>query len=217
MFWEYDRRVSNYIRCLFSWMMGAAVETKDYYTPNEVAQLFMVSPVTVRQWAQKGLLSAALTAGGHRRFLRQELMRFADERGLSLNWVVQGKARVLIVEDDAQVAAFLCELLRGHAGIDALETAANGFEAGRKVHSFEPSLVLLDLMMPGMDGFAVCRALKQDPATRHIRVLAMTGYPTAENIESIMDAGAEVCLEKPIDTDQLLELLRLGTATEVFA
>lgn len=197
-------------------MMGATVETKDYYTPNEVAQLFMVSPVTVRQWAQKGLLSAALTAGGHRRFLRQELLRFADERGLSLNWVVQGKARILIVEDDEQVAAFLCELLRGQAGIDALDTAANGFEAGHKVHVFEPSLVLLDLMMPGMDGFAVCRALKQDPATRHIRVLAMTGYPTAANIERIMHAGAEVCLEKPIDTVRLLELMQLDVSNEVF-
>lgn len=184
------------------------METKDYYTPNEVAQLFMVSPVTVRQWAQKGLLNAALTAGGHRRFLRQELLRFADQRGLSLNWAVHGKARILIVEDDDQVAAFLCELLRGHSDIDAIETAPNGFEAGRKVHSFEPSLMLLDLMMPGMDGFTVCRTLKQDPATRHIRVLAMTGYPTAENIERIMDAGAEVCLAKPIDTERLLELVR---------
>lgn len=188
---------------------GAAVETKDYYTPNEVAQIFMVSPVTVRQWAQKGLLSAALTAGGHRRFLRQELLRFADERGLALNWALHGKARILIVEDDEQVSTFLCELLRGRAGIDALETASNGFEAGRKLQSFEPSLVLLDLMMPGMDGFSVCRTLKQDPATRHIRVVAMTGYPSADNIERILDAGAEVCLEKPIDTDRLLELLQL--------
>lgn len=192
------------------------METKDYYTPNEVAQLFMVSPVTVRQWAQKGLLSAALTAGGHRRFLRQELLRFADERGLSLNWIIHGKARVLIVEDDEQVASFLLELLRGHDGIDALETAANGFEAGRKIHNFEPSVMLLDLMMPGMDGFEVCRTLKQDPSTRHIRVLAMTGYPTSENIERIMNAGAEVCLEKPIDTARLLELVCPRTAAEMY-
>lgn len=188
------------------------METKDYYTPNEVAQLFMVSPVTVRQWAQKGLLNAALTAGGHRRFLRQELLRFADQRGLSLTWAVQGKARILIVEDDVQVAALLHELLRGHADIDAIETAANGFEAGRKVHSFEPSLMLLDLMMPGMDGFAVCKTLKQDPSTRHIRVVAMTGYPRADNIERILDAGAEICLAKPLDTDRLLELIRPAAA-----
>jgi excisionase family DNA binding protein len=187
------------------------VDSKDYYTPNEVAQLFMVSPVTVRQWAQKGLLTAALTAGGHRRFLHQELIRFAHERGLTLNWPGQGhgQTKILIVEDDDQVAGFLYEFLHGRSGLEAVEIAESGFEAGRKVQSFKPSLVLLDLMMPGMDGFAVCKNLKADPATRSIRVLAMTGYPTADNIERIMDAGAEVCLSKPIDTARLMELLQL--------
>lgn len=196
--------------------MDKAVDAKDYYTPNEVAQLFMVSPVTVRQWAQKGLLSAALTAGGHRRFLRQELIRFAQDRGLTLNWPGDGKTKILIVEDDTQVAGFLLEYLSGRPGVDGVDVATSGFDAGRKVQNFAPDIVLLDLMMPGVDGFAVCRNLKNDPATRSIRVVAMTGYPTAENIERIMDAGAEVCLQKPIDTQRLLELLRLeeqGTAT----
>ena len=189
---------------------GTAVDSKDYYTPNEVAQLFMVSPVTVRQWAQKGLLNAALTAGGHRRFLHQELIRFAVERGLTLNWPGAGQAKILIVEDDDQVAGFLYEFLQCRPGVEAVDIAESGFEAGRKVQSFNPNLVLLDLMMPGMDGFAVCHNLKADPATRGIRVLAMTGYPSAENIERIMDAGAEVCLSKPIDTARLLELLQLS-------
>jgi len=186
------------------------VDSKDYYTPNEVAQLFMVSPVTVRQWAQKGLLTAALTAGGHQRFLHQELIRFAHERGLTLNWPGQGTTKILIVEDDEQVAGFLYEFLQGRPGIEAVDIAESGFEAGRKVQSFNPSVVLLDLMMPGMDGFAVCQNLKADPITRGIRVLAMTGYPTADNIERIMDAGAEVCLAKPIDTVRLMELLRIA-------
>lgn len=190
-----------------------AMDSKDYYTPNEVAQLFMVSPVTVRQWAQKGLLNAALTAGGHRRFLRQELVRFAQERGLTVNWNDDGTTKLLIVEDDGQVAGFLFEFLNGRPGIDAVEVASSGFEAGRMVQHFEPNIVLLDLMMPGVDGFSVCRTLKSDPLTRSIRVLAMTGYPTAENIERIMDAGAEVCLQKPIDTARLLELLRLDVGT----
>lgn len=185
------------------------MDFKDYFTPTEVAQLFMVSPVTVRQWAQKGLLRAALTAGGHRRFLRQELVRFAHERGLTLNWPTHGKTRLLIVDDDALLAAFLYEFLDGRPGIEAVEVAANGFEAGRKIHSFRPNLVLLDLMMPGVDGFAVCHNLKKDPSTHAIRVLAMTGYPSADNLERILGAGAEVCLQKPINTDQLLELLHV--------
>jgi excisionase family DNA binding protein len=156
------------------------VDSKHYYTPNEVAQLFMVSPVTVRQWAQKGLLHAALTAGGHRRFLHQDLIRFAQERGLALNWPGRGGTRILIVEDDPQQAAYLYELLQGRPGIEAVDIAASGFEAGHHLHSFKPNLVLLDLMMPGMDGFAVCRSLKADPTTHNIRVLAITGYASVE-------------------------------------
>ena len=185
------------------------MDAKSYYTPNEVAQLFMVSPVTVRQWAQKGLLHASLTAGGHRRFLHHDLIRFAQERGLTLNWPGRAGARILIVEDDAQQAAYIYELLHGRPGIDAVEIATSGFEAGHRLHVFKPNLVLLDLMMPGIDGFAVCRSLKSDPETNAIRVIAVTGYASPENIRHILDAGAEACLPKPVDTAHLLALLHL--------
>ncbi len=188
---------------------GDTVDIKDYFTPNEVAQLFLVSPVTVRQWAQKGLLRAELTAGGHRRFLRQDLVSFAQERGLTLNWLMHSKPRILIVDDDTLLSGFLYEFLEGRPGIEAVDIAANGFEAGRKIHSFRPNLMLLDLMMPGIDGFTVCANLKADPSTRNIRVLAMTGYPSPENVQRILNAGAEVCLEKPVETRQLLDLLQL--------
>ncbi|MFN2309383.1 MAG: response regulator [Gammaproteobacteria bacterium] len=192
------------------------MDSKLYYAPNEVAQLFMVSPVTVRQWANKGLLQAALTAGGHRRFLHQDLIRFAQDRGMALNWPGRGGAKILVVEDDPQQAAYVYENLQGHPGIEAVELAGNGFEAGHRLHSFRPNLMLLDLMMPGMDGYSVCRSLKADPMTHNIRVLAMTGYPNEENVQRILDAGAEACLPKPLDTARLLPLLRLeeerGTA-----
>lgn len=191
------------------------MDSKNYYTPNEVAQLFMVSPVTVRQWAQKGLLHAALTAGGHRRFLHHDLIRFALERGLTLNWPGRAGARILIVEDDPQQAAYIYELLHGRPGIEAVEIAASGFEAGHRLHGFKPNLVLLDLMMPGIDGFAVCRSLKADPTTQSIRVLAITGYASPENVQRILDAGAEACLPKPLDTAHLLALLHLDEGRSV--
>jgi len=185
------------------------MDSKNYYTPNEVAQLFMVSPVTVRQWAQKGLLHAALTAGGHRRFLRQELLRFAEERGLTPNWPGDGGKHVLIVEDDIHFGEFLQAFLSGRPGVDGVEIATTGFEAGRQVETLRPDIVLLDLGMPDVDGFTVCHLLKGDRTTRDIRVIAMTGAPTPENVQHILAAGAEACLSKPIDTYRLLELLHL--------
>ena len=122
--------------------------------------------------------------------------------------------RILIVEDDEVLAD---SLIRAMVGVGyATDHAGDGERALSMLLDGCYDLVILDINLPRLDGFAVCRALKQDPATRHIRVLAMTGYPTAANIERIMDAGAEVCLEKPIDTVRLLELMQLNVANEIF-
>ena len=72
---------------------------KEFLTPHEVATLLMVSPVTVRQWAQKGLLAAQTTAGGHRRFAIETVAAFARERGIDLPGIT---ARLLIVDDNRQ-------------------------------------------------------------------------------------------------------------------
>lgn len=182
---------------------------KPYLTPSETAKLLMVSPITVRAWAQKGLLPSETTPGGHRRFLRESVEQFANQ---SKALPPRNDLRILIVDDDKQVAGFLLEWLSGIEEPFIVDIAANGFEAGRKVHIFEPDIILLDLMMPELDGFAVCRQIKADPDTSDIRVIAMTGHPSPENERSILEAGAEICLAKPLDTKLLLGLLKPGLA-----
>lgn len=183
----------------------ASNDNKPYLTPSEAAKLLMVSPITVRAWAQKGLLPSETTPGGHRRFLRENVEQFAKQ---CKSMPPRNDLRVLIVDDDKQVAGFLVEWLTGLDEPFIVSTAADGFETGRKVHTFEPDIILLDLMMPELDGFAVCRQIKADPDTSDIRVIAMTGHPTPENERRILEAGAEVCISKPLDTKFLLGLLR---------
>lgn len=190
--------------------MGKKIMSKSYLTPNQVAELLMVSPTAIRQWAEKGELNALTTPGGHRRFLPREVENFARERGLTLNLGNGDVLRILIVDDDEQYLRYLVKLLQGFPEQVITETAMDGFVAGLKIREFEPHIVLLDLMMPGLNGFEVCRLLKADPKTRAVRVIAMTGYPTPENIEQIQNAGAEVCLSKPINTQVLLEHLGLN-------
>ena len=96
-----------------------------------------------------------------------------------------------------------------------VELAYDGFEAGQKIEIFQPNIVLLDLMMPGLDGYEVCHRIKQDPRTKSIRIIAMTGYPTEENKEHILSEGAEICLAKPLNREQLLGLLGLGQTNSV--
>jgi len=180
---------------------------KPYLTPTEAAALLMVAPVTLRAWAAKGLLRAQATAGGHRRFLRRDLERFAHDRGLRLSDRIPESSdlRVLVVDDDRLFADFLVDFL-GSRGAQAL-ACYDGFAAGRRVESYAPDVVLLDLMMPGIDGIEVCRGLKADRNTRHIRVIAMTGYPSDANQSAMLGVGAETCLSKPIDHERLLDAI----------
>jgi len=185
---------------------------KSYLTPNQVAELLMVSPTTIRQWAEKGELNALTTPGGHRRFLPAEIERFAQERGLILNSGVDSNSasKILIADDDEQLREYLAELLKGLAHQVEVETAKDGFEAGLKINEFMPHILLLDLLLPGLDGFKVCRQLKAGAKTKDIRVIAISGQCSNENVEKIMAAGAEACLPKPLDEKLLLLQLCLG-------
>lgn len=192
---------------------------KSYLTPNQVAELLMVTTESVRQWSNKGWLKAETTPGGHRRFLRHSVERFAQERGL--NYARQGSARqghggrddgelrILVVDDETQFANYLVELLSGVGESVVVKAVYDGFSAGVQVYSFRPDIVLLDLMMADINGFEVCKKLKEEDGTRYIKIYAMTGFPSEENVTRIKQAGAEMCFAKPIDTRLLLESLGL--------
>lgn len=186
------------------------MSSRDYLSPNEVARLLKVSPITVRQWASRGLIEATTTAGGHRRFTLDAVRRFASERGIVLPREAGGPVRrVLVVDDDRQLNRFLVELVNAWSRRMncelRVESAYDGFEAGAKVHTFDPDVVLLDLMMPGIDGFEVCSRLKSDPNTCHIRVVAMTGYYSPDRVQKILATGADRFLRKPFSNTEVLE------------
>ena len=174
-------------------------------TPTQVANALQVAPVTVRQWAQKGLLDAQVTAGGHRRFERDVVVAFARSRGMRLGGELLKSAanRVLVVDDDRQFNQFLCELLRTEQPQLDIETAFDGFDAGRMVARHNPATVLLDLMMPGLDGVEVCRRIKADPDTRDIRIVAMTGHHSDALETRILSVGAQCLLQKPFGIEDL--------------
>jgi len=184
------------------------VTDKDFLTPTEVASLFQVSPITVRQWAQKGLLKAQTTAGGHRRFARSVIHEFASSRGVELPG---GKPVLLIVDDNRSLNDYLAALFS--VEVDGLEIhcAYDGFEAGRLVALHQPTVILLDVMMPGVDGIEVCRRLQSDPQTSAIRVVAMTGYHSPEVEKKMLAAGAEVLLRKPFSSAEVLAACGLVT------
>lgn len=186
-------------------------KSETYLTPNQVAELLLVSPVTVRHWALEGRLKFVTTPGGHRRYARSDIEQFAQGHAANLSTRDSIETlRLLVVDDNRDLVDLVSELLATVKQPIVKEFAFDGFEAGDKLHTFKPNVVLLDLMMPGLDGFDTCRRIKQNPLTRDIRVIAMTGYPTDENIHRILQAGAETCLAKPFRAPALFAALGIA-------
>jgi len=182
-----------------------------HLTPYEVAELLMVNPVTVRQWAARGLLRSSTTPGGHRRFLLSDVEEFARSRGSTPPPRASGKPnRVLIVDDDAQMGRFIGDLIRARDPDVEIEIARDGFDAGVKVETFRPNALVLDLTMPGVNGCEVCRLLRARLTLNHVRIVATTGLPDEDSAERIMAAGADAFLQKPLDSERLLSELGLG-------
>jgi len=171
---------------------------------GQVAKFCGVTPAAVFKWIRAGALVASRTPGGQYRVQREDLVRFLKERGSLVPAELADRAtRVLVVDDDDTVAAVVCHVLARRWPDWEVTPARDGYEAGKLIHTLEPDLVVLDLRMPTVDGFAVCRDLKSDPRTRHIRVLVMTGYASDENIELALQSGADSLIKKPLTPQQI--------------
>jgi len=85
---------------------------------------------------------------------------------------------------------------------------ANGSEVRAKVFKFKPGLVVLDLILPDINGVEVCRQIKENPDTAHIKILAVTGHDTEENKNRILSAGADGYMAKPLNMESLLRHVR---------
>ena len=123
---------------------------------------------------------------------------------------IKSEQVTILIVDDSVLGAQLVQMHLERAGYQ-VQLAHTGSEALASVEANPPDLIILDVMMPGMDGFEVCKQLKNDPSTKAIRVIAMTGYPTPENVEKIVSLGAETCIEKPFSNQALLEAIGIRT------
>ncbi len=163
-----------------------------------------VTRMTMWRWVKSGLVEVSVTPGGHHRISKKDLASFLRQRGMyPLGTRHYRRDRLLIVDDDPLIQKTLPRVLRDYGY--KTETAGDGFEAGIKIMRFQPDLVLLDLFMPRMDGFEVCRYLRADPLTARIKILVLSGYKAFQ--QNALAAGADAFLEKPVPEEVLLEHL----------
>lgn len=181
----------------------------------------MVSAPTVRLWTEKGFLQTELTFGGHRRYIRADIERLMRDRGLTdlgaSAHAAIGRApnlSVLIIDDEKSLADTLADGLRQALPQATVVVATDGFTGGLLAVQQQPDVILLDLMMPGMNGVEVCKVLKNTPSTRDIRIIVTTGALHAEIAQAALDAGAETCLFKPIRLSRLQQAIALDNQGE---
>jgi len=177
---------------------------KEILSVPQAALVCSLSRVTIWKYVKSGDLKASLTPGGQFRILPSDLKTFMQQKRMHpFGKYEPEKERILLVDDDPKTQKVLTAMLTHHGFLT--EVAGDGFEAGIKVMSFKPDLVILDLFMPQMDGFEVCKRIKGDPGTSHIKILAVTGYDNPKNKDRIMAMGADGYLPKPIYMDTLLQ------------
>lgn len=171
-----------------------------FLTTGEAAGDLQVSIPTVKRWMREGHLSGFRTAGGHVRITDEELARFKAKQQMPA--VVEERIRLLVVDDDPNLRTTLFDVLSVEPTYE-VALAADGYEGLIRLGSFRPHVLVLDLHMPRLDGFQVCRHVKADPVSRTTKIIAMTGYAEGNARERILEAGADAYLEKPLDLEAL--------------
>ncbi len=189
--------------------MTRQIRHKEFLTPKDVATLLRVKPGTVRLWTQDGRLRTTLTPGGHRRFSYHDVEQFARKHNIAIPTRAGDSLRVLVVDDDKRLARMIKKMLLSTDDSIQVELAHDGFVAGQTIEKFKPHVVILDLVMPGVDGFELCKLLKNNPETLDVRIIAITGNPNPAAAKKILRLGAEVCIPKPVKAEELISAVGL--------
>jgi len=174
-----------------------------------VARMLHVDPGSIANWIDQNLLKAHRTPGGHRRVATDDLVTFLRKHKMPIPAELDSvPSRVVIVDDEPAITRLIAWAIKAALPECEVVEAHDGFRAGAVVATLKPNVVILDLRMPGMDGYEVCRLIKTQESTRQADVLAMTAYPSPENVRRIIDCGARVCLAKPLNMEALLTEVR---------
>lgn len=119
-----------------------------------------------------------------------------------------GKIKLLLVDDEEKNIKILLEILEYEEDY-RIKTALSGKECLALLPEFKPDVVLLDIIMPDVDGYAICRQIRQDPDLHAIKVLMLSGRAMKDEIEKGMAAGADMYLSKPFSMSELLDALKV--------
>jgi two-component system, OmpR family, response regulator len=188
-------------------------ETRDWaakkvFTTGEAAEICKVSQQTIIRCFDSGRLQGFRVPGSRfRRIPRDELLRFMRENDIPTEALeTAGKKRVLVVDDDPQIAELFVEAL-GRDGRFDVRVARNGYDAGMLTEAFRPDAIILDYMLPDVNGNIVCQRIRENDAFLKTKIIFVSGVVNPEEIEKLKRAGADDFIRKPFNIEKLIARL----------
>lgn len=199
-----DASVKGVINVILA--MGRRVNTDSgpsrFLTTREAAERLGVTVNSIKAWIREERLPALRTPGGHHRIREADLLEFQSRLTAVLRAPGTSRPRILVVDDDDALLAALRDTLQEVIPDSVVQTADDGYEGLVQVGAFRPDVLVIDIRMPRLDGFEVCRRLKHRKETAAIRILAVTAHPEGEVRARVLECGADDLLEKPFTIER---------------
>jgi excisionase family DNA binding protein len=180
--------------------------TKSVFTTGEAADICKVSQQTIIRCFDAGRLKGFRVPGSKfRRIPRDALVAFMRDNAIPLEnlHAAGGRTRILVVDDDPEIVELFVDVL-DRDGRFEVQTAATGYAAGLLTSEFRPDLILLDYMLPDINGNVVCRTVKDKPELANTKIVIISGVAEQEEIDDLAAAGADDFVKKPFDIEQLI-------------
>src|SRR5580698_10488624 len=178
---------------------------KTVFTTGEAAKICKVSQQTIIRCFDNGQLKGFRVPGSRfRRIPREALYRFMKDNGIPTDALESGKRKVLLVDDDAELVELMTKVLEEDGRFE-VRIAATGFDAGMMVKEYRPDLIVLDVMLPDINGKEVCQRVRSDKTMDDVRIICISGMVEADKVEDLKVSGANEFLQKPFEVETLID------------
>ena len=178
---------------------------KTVFTTGEAAKICNVSQQTIIRCFDSGQLKGFRVPGSRfRRIPRDVLYKFMKDNGIPTDALESGKRKALLVDDDEELVEMLRDVLEADGRFD-VRIANNGFDAGMMVKEYHPDIIVLDVMLPDINGKEVCQRVRGDSAMDDVKIICISGMVEQDKIADLKSAGANDFLQKPFDVETLVE------------
>lgn len=178
---------------------------EDTLTVFTASKYCNVSSKTIINWVEAGHINAYRTVGGHRRIKKTDLESFMRNQGIPIpdEQTKGDRKRILVVDDDMIIVESIVQALEEDEFDYDVISASDGFEAGLQVNHFKPDLLILDIMMPDIRGYDVCKKIKSNEKTKNTKIIVLSAYLDDEKFAKMKEYGADVCFSKPLPLAKL--------------